>query len=77
MLKTKTAVSPEREMEKECPHDYEIKDAAECLLRAEDIKKDKRMMPYVHKHLSKKEKQIRSIQDIRDAAKEMSEREED
>lgn len=77
MLKTKTAVSPAREMETEVPHEYEVKDAAECLMRAEEIKKNQKLMPHVHKHLGKKVKQIRSIQDIRDAAKEMSQREED
>lgn len=50
-------------------HDYEVKDAADTLMRAEDIKKDKRLMPHVHKHMKKMVKKIRSIQDLRDAAK--------
>lgn len=67
-----------KSMEKSAkPEDYEIKDAADTLMRAEEIKKDKRLMPHVHKHLHKKVKQIKSIQDIRDAAKEMSAKDED
>lgn len=50
-------------------HDYEVKDAADTLMRAEDIKKDKRLMPHVHKHMHKMVKKIKSIQDIRNAAK--------
>lgn len=77
MVKAK-AIDPDLAHEKnEKPQDYEIEDAANTLMRAEKIKKDKRIMPHVHKHLENKVKEIRSIQDIRDAAKEMSEKDEE
>ena len=48
------------------PQEYEVKDAADTLLRAEEIKKNKKLMPHVHRHLNNKMKQIGSIQDLRD-----------
>lgn len=76
MLKDKpmsVAAAQKRDEDRE-PQEYEIEDAASTLMRAEKIKNDKRIMPHVHKHLKKKVREIRSIQDIRDAAHEMSEK---
>lgn len=43
------------------PQDYEVKDAADTLMRAEDIKKNKKLMPHVHKHLDQKMKSLKSL----------------
>lgn len=64
------AVDPSDEEDRE-PHQYEIEDAANTLTKAEEIKKNKKLMPHVHKHLQKKAKAIHSIQGLRDAAKSM------
>lgn len=40
------------------PDKYEIEEAARTLLRAEEIKANKELMPHVHKHLSKQKKAI-------------------
>lgn len=53
------------------PEKYEIESAADTLTRAEEIKKDKRLMPHVKKHLAKKVKAISSIAELRDHAKSM------
>lgn len=53
-------------------YDYAIRDAAECLTRAEQIKADSKLMPYVAKcvkeDLKAAKKAVSSIQDIRDIA---------
>lgn len=59
------------------PHEHEIESAAETLLRAEQIKKDVKMMPYVNKYLKKKMSAIESIADIRKKAQDMGEYGED
>lgn len=59
---------PEKDSE---PQQYEIEDAANTLTRAEEIKKNKKLMPHVHKHLAKKAKAITSIQGLRDHIKSM------
>ena len=50
---------------KEGPDEYEVKDAADTLMKAEDIKNNKHLMKHVHKHLKKKQKQITSIAQLR------------
>lgn len=57
------------------PHDYEIEDAANTLMKAEEIKKNKKLMPHVHKHLQKKAKAISSVQGLRDHIKSMQDEE--
>lgn len=57
---------------KKKPEKYEIEDAANTLMRAEEIKKDKHLMPHVHAHLNKKVKAIRSIADIKEARNQMA-----
>jgi hypothetical protein len=47
--------------DKEQPEKYEIESAADTLMRAEDIKQDKRLMPHVHKHLGKKMKSLKQL----------------
>ena len=54
--------------EKRGIQDYEIEDAARTLMQAEEIKKNKELMPHVHKHLKKKMCAIRSVQDLRSLA---------
>lgn len=53
------------------PHQYEIEEAANTLMKAEEIKKNKKLMPHVHKHLSKKKAAITSVQGLRDKLKEL------
>lgn len=72
------AMECEMEMEEGSePHDHEIEAAAETLLRAEQIKKDSKLMPYVNKHLKKKMSAIESIADIRKKSDAMGEYGED
>jgi len=60
-------------------YDYAIKDAAETLTRAEGIKGDKKLMPYVAKcvqeELKSAKKAVSSIQDIRDAHQDLKDEE--
>ena len=55
--------------------EYEIKDCARTIVKAEEIKADKEKMKYVKMCLEEKAKAatkaVKSIQDIRDAAKDM------
>jgi hypothetical protein len=55
--------------------DYEVKDAADTLMRAEEVKQNPHLMKHVHKHLGKKKKAIRSIQDLKDKAAELDQEE--
>lgn len=55
--------------------EYEIKDCARTIMKAEEIKADKEKMKYVKKCIEEKayaaKKAIKSIADIRNASKEM------
>lgn len=57
------------------PDKWEIEEATRTLIRAEEIRKDKKLMPLVHAALTKQAKAIKSVQDIRDASKELEEKE--
>lgn len=48
------------------PQEYQIKDAADTLLKAEEIKKDSKLMPHVHKHMSKKMEHMKSVSSMED-----------
>lgn len=54
--------------EEDEPKEYEVSDAAETLMKAEHIKKNKKLMPHVHKHLKNKKSAIESIADLREKA---------
>lgn len=57
---------PNAPKEKKGPDKWEIEDAAKTLLRAEEIKANKELMPHVHKHLTKQKKAIiTSIDELR------------
>lgn len=59
-------VNPVTGEKKGPPDKYEIESAADTLLRAEQIKADKKLMPHVHKHLQEKKKAvIRSLEDLK------------
>ena len=62
-MKNKMMEQPEQPGE--APEEYEVKDAADTLMKAEDIKNNKHLMKHVHKHLKKKQKQITSIAQLR------------
>lgn len=57
--------------------EWEIKDAARTITEAEEIKKDSEKMKYIKMCLKEKledaKKAIKSVQDIRDAEKEVEE----
>lgn len=65
--------APKVEAADAAPEAHEIESAAETLMRAEEIKKNKALMPHVHKHLSKKKHAINSIADLKKVAKELAE----
>lgn len=53
------------------PDHWEIKDAADTLTKAQEIKQNKHLMPHVIRHLNKKRKQvISSIQELKQHAQE-------
>ena len=52
--------------------DYEAKDAMDTLMRAEEHKQNPDLMKRVHKHVQRKKKAIRSIQDLRDLSNKMA-----
>lgn len=54
--------------------EYAVKSAVDCLMRAEDIKKDEKMMKLVKEQLGKQQKAIRSIADIKEASAKMDEK---
>ena len=56
------ASQPER---KEGPQDYEIEEAMRTLLRAEEIKGNKELMPHVHKKMASHRKAIDSIEGLK------------
>lgn len=62
-------------------HDYKIRSAAETLIEAEQIKKDKEMMPFVYKCMEEKMKDnkeaINSIEDLKKARDSYNSKEED
>lgn len=66
---------PAKDDDDKKPHDYEIEDAANTLMKAEEIKKNKKLMPHVHKHLQKKAKAISSIKGLREHIKSMQDEE--
>jgi hypothetical protein len=55
---------------------YEVEAAARDLLRAKEIEKNPELFKAVKEHLSKQKKSIESIEDIREAAEEMAEKDE-
>lgn len=61
-------VAHSQDKEKSEPGEYEVEDAANTLMRAEHIKKNKKLMPHVHKHLKNKKSAIESIADLREKA---------
>lgn len=48
--------------------EHKVKNAAQTLMEAEEIKANKGLMKHVHKHMKHKSKAIKSIQDLKDAA---------
>jgi hypothetical protein len=65
--------TPAMEAAEEAPADHEIESAAETLMKAEQIKQNKKLMPHVHAHLAKKQHAINSIADLKKVAKELNE----
>ena len=58
--------------------EWKVKDAAQTLIRAEEIKKDKEMLALVKAELEKSSMAIKSIKELRGiASKKMAEREEE
>lgn len=51
--------------------DWAVKSAMETLMRAEEIKQDPKMMKLVSAHLKKQKKAIRSIEDIKQASRDL------
>lgn len=66
------------EMEDDKYCEWKVKDAAQTLIRAEEIKKDKEMLALVKAELEKSSMAIKSIKELRGiASKKMAEREEE
>jgi hypothetical protein len=58
------------------PKDYEVEDAVRTMERAEEIKRDKKLMPHVHKHIGKKMKSLKELKRLA-GEKAMEEQDED
>lgn len=74
MSRQELAMPPEPSVEakkSKKPEKYEIESAARTLMEAEDIKRNKHLMPHVHAHLKKQVKSIKSVQELRERSKEM------
>ncbi len=69
----KSEAMPAKEEKKDGFDKYEIDSAVDALLRAEDVKSDKKLMAACEGALAKKYKAIQSIQDLKDTAAEMDE----
>ncbi len=72
MNKQTTGISAnvkESNKENGIPDEYEIKDAADTLMKAHEIRNNKNLMPHVHKHLNMKKKAISSIMELKHVAK--------
>lgn len=50
------------------PDKWEIQSAVDCLLRAEEIKKDTRIMKYVNEEIDKKKSAINSLSQLKKVA---------
>lgn len=51
--------------EDEAPHEMELEGHARTLMEAEKIKEDEKLMKHLHNHFAKKEKHIKSIQELK------------
>lgn len=62
---------PEKEekKEKEGYEDYELESKARCLMEAEEIKQDAKLMEALKPYLQKKAKAISSIAELKEVAK--------
>jgi hypothetical protein len=66
------------EMEEDKYCEWKVKEAAQTLVKAEEIKKDKEMLALVKAELEKSSQAIKSIKELRGiASKKMAEREEE
>ena len=52
--------------------EHEVEEAAETLLRADEIKKDAKLMEKINEHWDVKGKKIKSLQDLKDVANNFS-----
>lgn len=69
MMGKKMGAEMEDDKEDEGPDEWEIQSAADCLIRAEEIKKDAAMMKLVKPYLEKKLTAITSVAQLREKAK--------
>ena len=61
-------VSPDKEEGKKKIESYEVDNAVDCLLRAEEVKRNKPLMKLVLKKLDDKKSAITSLQELRSIA---------
>ncbi len=54
-----------------------VEESAEILLRADEIRKDKKLMEQIHSHWDSKDKKIKSLRDLKDLSNNFSKDEED
>ena len=73
----KEAALTEDTKEKLTVDSWEVKDAADTLLRAQEIRADKKLMALVSKNLTKKASAINSISDIKAKAAELNQEEDE
>ncbi len=51
-----------------------VEESAEILLKADEIRKDKKLMEQIHAHWDSKDKKIRSLRDLKDLANNFSDK---
>lgn len=61
MKKNMEPVAMKDEDKDEGPDEYKVKDAAETLMKAHEIKNDEKLMPHVKAHLKMKKDHLHSI----------------
>jgi hypothetical protein len=48
--------------------EHKLKESAECLMEAEEIKKDPLLMQKIKEYLAKQEKKIKSLKDLKEVS---------
>lgn len=76
-MKVTVQAGSNSEKSKSAPEDWEVNHWTDTLAKAEEIKRDPKKMKHVKKHAKKQVIVYRSIQELRNHAKDMNESKED
>lgn len=74
---SKTIMIDPKLMDEDHYDDHMVEESAETLLKADEIRKDKRLMEKINSHWDNKDKKIKSLRDLKDMANNYSDKEAD